>query len=37
MPTTVKYYTRILPEALRSAQARLPFESAIADVSDTYQ
>lgn len=34
--TTVKYYTHILPEALRSAQARLPFESVIADVSDTY-
>jgi len=34
--TTLRYYTNILPQALRSAQARLPFNSVLADVSDTY-
>ena len=36
--TTQKYYTNILPEALRSAQARLPFGEAIraVPVSDSY-
>ena len=37
--TTQKYYMRILPEALRSAQALLPFGNAIkraSDASDTY-
>ncbi len=31
--TTVRRYTGIMPEALRSAQARFPFQSALADVS----
>jgi len=34
--TTLRYYTRIMPQALRSAQARLPFESILRDISDTY-
>jgi len=37
--TTQKYYTRIAPEALASAQAKLPFGEAIrgaCDISDTY-
>jgi len=31
--TTVKYYTRVLPGALRDAQSRLPFQEVIAGVS----
>jgi hypothetical protein len=34
--TTLRYYTAIMPQALRSAQARLPFEKVLKDVSDTY-
>jgi integrase len=34
--TTLRYYTRIMPQALRSAQARLPFDAVLRDVSDTY-
>lgn len=34
--TTLRYYTQILPEALRLAQASLPFESVLRDVSDSY-
>jgi len=34
--TTLRYYTRIMPQALRSAQARLPFDGVLQDVSDTY-
>lgn len=38
---TRKYYTRIMPESLRSAQAEIPFDGIICcegdDVSDTYQ
>lgn len=33
--TTLRYYTQIMPEALRAAQARLPFEDVLRDVSDT--
>jgi hypothetical protein len=36
MGTTLKYYTHIMPEALRVAQARLPFVEVLRDVSDTY-
>ena len=38
--TPQKYYTRVMPDKLRSAQAEIPFDGAIgdgADVSDTYQ
>ena len=31
--TTVRYYTGVMPEALRAAQARLPFGKAIRDVT----
>ena len=34
--TTLRYYTRIAPHALRSAQARLPFENVLRDISNTY-
>jgi len=34
--TTLRYYTRIMPQALRSAQARLPFDGILRDISDTY-
>ena len=34
--TTLDYYTKILPEAMRSAQARLPFVKVFEDISDTY-
>jgi len=34
--TTVKYYTGVMPEALRAAQARLPFQKVIGGVSDMY-
>lgn len=34
--TTVKYYTGVMPSALRAAQARLPFGNAIRDVSYPY-
>ena len=34
--TTLKYYTRIMPEALRIAQARLPFVEVLRGVSYTY-
>jgi len=36
MGTTLKYYTHIMPEALRIAQARLPFVEVLRDVSHTY-
>jgi len=36
MGTTLKYYTHIMPDALRVAQARLPFAEVLRDVSDTY-
>ena len=35
--TTVKYYRRIMPEALRSAQAQLRFSGVLRDISDTYR
>lgn len=34
--TTVRYYTGIMPKALRAAQARLPFRSVLRDISDSY-
>lgn len=34
--TTLKYYTRILPQALRAAQVRLPYVQVLRDISDTY-
>ena len=34
--TTLNYYTRILPEAMRSAQAQLPYTNVLEDISDTY-
>ncbi len=34
--TTLRYYTRIMPDALRTAQARLPYMDVVSDVSDTY-
>ena len=34
--TTIKYYTEIMPQALRSAQERLSFGNVLKDVSDTY-
>ncbi len=34
--TTVRYYTGVMPEALRAAQSRLPFQEVIGGVSDTY-
>ena len=37
---TLKYYTHIMPEALRAAPARLPFgdvlRKTLEDISDTY-
>jgi len=36
MGTTLQYYTHIMPEALRVAQARLPFAEILKDISDTY-
>jgi len=33
--TTVKYYTGVMPEALRAAQARLPFGAAIGGVPNS--
>jgi len=35
--TTVKYYTGIMPEALREAAGRLPFGSVISDISKSYR
>jgi len=38
--TRVKYYTGVVPDALRSAQAKLPFHEVICgacDVSNTYR
>jgi integrase len=35
--TTVKHYTQIMPEALREAQSRLPFDDAILSVSYVYR
>ena len=29
-------YTTIMPQALRAAQARLPFDGVLKDISDTY-
>lgn len=34
--TTIKYYTDIMPEALRRAQDRLPFKKVLRIVSDSY-
>ena len=34
--TTFRYYTRIMPEALRAAQVQLPYVRVIKDISDTY-
>jgi integrase len=34
--TTVRYYTGVMPEALRAAQAKLPFDGVIRDVTDRY-
>jgi len=38
--TTLKYYTQIMPEALRAASARLPFTAVLRetleDVSNMY-
>ena len=34
--TTVRYYTGIMPQALRAAQSQLPFRGMLGDVSDTY-
>ena len=34
--TTLTYYTGIMPQSLRTAQARLPFSDALRDISDTY-
>lgn len=33
--TTVRYYTGIMPDVLRDARDRLPFDKVIADVSNT--
>jgi integrase len=34
--TTVRYYTGVMPDALREAQAQLPFDDAIGIVSESY-
>ena len=34
--TTVRYYTGVMPDALREAQARLPFDNVIGVVSESY-
>jgi integrase len=34
--TTLKYYTGIMPEALRAAQVQLPYMRVLKDISDTY-
>ena len=34
--TILRYYTSIMPEALRAAQCRLPYVDVLQDVSDTY-
>ncbi len=34
--TTVKYYTGVMPEALKAAQAKLPFGDVIRDISYPY-
>jgi len=34
--TTLRYYTGIMPEALRAAQVQLPYVDAIRGVSDLY-
>ena len=34
--TTLRYYTRIMPQALRRAQAQLPFARVLRDISNTY-
>ena len=34
--TTVKYYTGVMPEALKAAQAKLSFGEAIRDTSNPY-
>jgi integrase len=31
--TTIKHYTGVMPEALRAAQARLPYDQLLQDVS----
>jgi len=31
---TVKYYTGVMPKALRAAQAKLPFDGVISDTSN---
>ena len=33
---TLRYYTGIMPEALRAAQVQLPYVDMVNDVSDTY-
>ena len=35
--TTVRYYTGVMPAALREAQGRLPFGTAISDISKPYR
>lgn len=35
LATTIEYCTRIFPEAMREARAKLPFGEVIADVSNT--
>jgi integrase len=34
--TTVRYYTGVMPEALKAAQAKLPFGEVIRDISNPY-